>query len=76
MTDKILKILKDACPKFDFTDKSLNFKDVGYLNSPIISTIVDEIEKTFEVKINDTLIEPKSFQSVYSIIEAIEYSKK
>jgi acyl carrier protein len=75
MTDKILKILQDARPEFDFNDESLNFIEAGYLDSLDIITIVDDLEKTFEVKINEALNVSESFYSIDSILKLIESSK-
>jgi len=75
MKEKIIKILEDTRPEFDFRDESVNFMEAGYLDSFDIITLVVEIENAFEVKIIGALIVPESFESVTAILKLIETSK-
>lgn len=73
--EKILKILEDTRPEFDFNEESVNFITAGYLDSFDIITIVVDLEETFDVKIIGALIVPESFESVAAILKLIETSK-
>jgi acyl carrier protein/ribosomal protein S18 acetylase RimI-like enzyme len=74
MKDKIIEILKDTRPEFEF-EESVNFIDAGYLDSFDLITIVSDLENAFDMKINGALIIPKSFQSVDSIMNLVKSSK-
>lgn len=75
MKEKIIKILEDTRPEFDFKDESINFITAGYLDSFDIITLVVDFETTFEVKILGALILPENFSSVAAILKLIETSK-
>jgi acyl carrier protein len=75
MKEKIIKILEDTRPEFDFHDESVNFITAEYLDSFDIITLVVDIETTFDVKINGALILPDNFSSVDAILKLIEISK-
>ncbi len=74
MKDKIIEILKDTRPEFEF-EENVNFIDAGYLDSFDLITIVSDIENVFDTKINGALIVPESFQSVDSIMNLVQVSK-
>ena len=75
MKEKIIKILEDTRPEFDFHDESINFITAEYLDSFDIITLVVDIETTFDVKIIGALILPENFSSVNAILKLIESSK-
>lgn len=75
MKEKIIKILEDTRPEFDFKDESINFITAGYLDSFDIITLVVDFETTFDVKIIGALILPENFSSVAAILKLIETSK-
>ena len=74
MKDKIIEILKDTRPEFEF-EENVNFIDAGYLDSFDLITIVSDIESAFDIKINGALIVPESFQSIDSIMNLVQISK-
>jgi len=75
MVDKIISILVDTRPEFDFNDETLGFMDAGYLDSFDIVTIVADLEEAFDVKISGALILPENFQSLESIVNMVQNSK-
>lgn len=75
MKEKVIKILEDTRPEFDFKDESINFITAGYLDSFDIITLVVDFETTFEVKIIGALILPENFSTVAAILKLIETSK-
>ena len=51
MEEKVLSILKEIRPEFDF-EESDNFVEDGYLDSFDIVTLVSELETAFDVVID------------------------
>ncbi len=70
MEEKILAILKDIRPEFDF-ETSEDFVEDGYLDSFDIVTLVSELEETFDVIIDGLDILPENFNTVAAIVELI-----
>jgi acyl carrier protein len=75
MKEKIIKILEETRPEFDFREESVNFITAEYLDSFDIITLVVDIETAFDVKIIGALILPENFSSVDAILKLIEISK-
>lgn len=75
MKEKIIKILEETRPEFDFREESVNFITAEYLDSFDIITLVVDIETAFDVKIIGALILPENFSSVAAILKLIEISK-
>ncbi len=73
MKNKILEILKETRPEFEF-EENVNFIDAGYLDSFDLITLVDDLENTFNIKINGALIVPESFQNIVSILNLVQSS--
>lgn len=74
MKDKIIEILKETRPEFEFSE-SVNFIDAGFLDSFDLITIVADLESTFNIKINGALIVPESFHNIDSILNLVKNSK-
>ncbi|TBH71739.1 acyl carrier protein [Aquirufa antheringensis] len=74
MKDLVLNILRDTRPEFEFNSE-VNFIDEGYLDSFDLITIVSDLESTFDIKINGSLIVPESFSSLDSIVKLVQSSK-
>lgn len=75
MKEKILEILSDTRPEFNFAEDGLDFIKNGYLDSFDVITVVADLEASFGVKINGALILPENFKDVESIEKIIESSK-
>jgi acyl carrier protein len=75
MKEKIVKILSELRPEFDFTEDGLNFIEEGMLDSLDIVNLVNDIETEFGVKIDGVDVLPENFCSVDAIIELIKKSK-
>jgi acyl carrier protein len=75
MKEKVIQILEDTRPEFDFRDESINFMSAEYLDSFDIITLVVDLENTFDVKIIGALIVPENFRSVDAIANLIQMSK-
>ncbi len=75
MKEKIIKILTEIRPEFEFNDPTVHFMEAGYLDSFDIISIVVDLETTFDVKISGALIVPENFKSIDSIANLIQMSK-
>lgn len=58
--DKILEILKEIRPEFDFS-KSKNFIEDGFLDSFDVVTLINALEEAFEISIDGVDIVPENF---------------
>ncbi len=69
--EKILELLKEIRPEFDF-ENSTDFIEDGYLDSFDIAALVEMIENAFGIVIDGLDILPENFQNIDSIIKVIE----
>ena len=67
MKDKIITILKEIRPEFDFTKENLNFIDEGMLDSFDVVTLVTTLDKEYNISIDGLDIVPDNFSSIDSI---------
>lgn len=63
---KIIDILQDIRPEFDFTD-STNFFEDGYIDSFDLISLVAALDKEFKIKIKGTDIVPENFRNIDAI---------
>ena len=75
MKEKIVKILIELRPEFDFTE-DVNFIEEGMLDSFDLVSLVDSIEQEFGVAIPGMDILPENFCSVDAIENIIKINKK
>jgi acyl carrier protein len=66
MTEKIIKILSDIRPEFDFTEK-IDFIENGMLDSFDLVALITELEETFGISIDGVDVMPENFSSVDKI---------
>ena len=66
MKDKIITILKEIRPEFDFTE-NLNFIDEGMLDSFDVVTLVTTLDKEYHISIDGLDVVPDNFSSIDSI---------
>ena len=52
MKEKIIKILTELRPEFDFTDESFNFIEEGMLDSFDVVSLVDSLDTEFNIVID------------------------
>ncbi len=74
MKEKIIKILTDLRPEFDFTDESLNFIEEGMLDSFDVVSLVDALDTEFNIVIDGVDIVPENFSTLESIAELLKKS--
>ena len=70
MEEKILQFLGEIRPEFDFSASS-NFIEEGMLDSFDIVSLVDSLDREFEVSIDGLDIIPENFSSVNTISELL-----
>lgn len=69
--EKILSILNELRPEFDFTN-SQNFIEDGYLDSFDMVSLVSEIEENYGILIDALDILPENFCNVEAIVAVIK----
>lgn len=69
--EKILEMLKDIRPEYDFT-ASDDFVGDGLLDSFDMVTFVSELENTFGIVIDGLDIVPENFATIPAILETIK----
>lgn len=71
MKQKVLEILSELRPEFDFTEK-VNFMEEGMLDSFDVVSLVSSLDESFGISINGMDIIPDNFSSVDSIIALLK----
>lgn len=71
MKEKILEMLAEIRPEFDYTE-SVNFIEDGLLDSFDIITLISMIEEAYDVKIDGLDIIPENFASIEGISALIK----
>ena len=72
MKNKIIEILTEIRPEFDFDVDDTEFMSKGMLDSFDIISIVSDIEDAFGYAIDGAKILPENFDSIAAIINLIE----
>lgn len=71
MNEKVLEILSNIRPEFDFSD-NVNFIEEGMLDSFDVVTLVADLDSTFGISIDGVDIVPENFSSIESIISLLK----
>lgn len=66
MREKIIQILSDLRPEFDFSE-DVNFIEEGMLDSFDIVNLVSDLDSTFGISIDGVDILPENFATVEAI---------
>ena len=69
MREKIISILSELRPEFDF---SVNFIEEGMLDSFDIVTLVDTLDTEYDIVIDGIDIIPENFDSLDSIVRLLQ----
>ncbi|WP_281633906.1 phosphopantetheine-binding protein [Flavobacterium luteolum] len=67
MNNKIISILNDIRPEFDFNEPVENFIEAGMLDSFDLVTLVTSLDETFDISIDGVDILPENFSNIDSI---------
>lgn len=71
MKEKVLEILANLRPEFDFTE-DVDFIEEGMLDSFDVVTLVSDLDSTFGISIDGMDILPENFATVDAIIELLK----
>ena len=71
MREKIITILSELRPEFDFTEE-VDFIEEGMLDSFDVVNLVTELDSTFGISIDGVDIVPENFASVEAIEELLK----
>jgi acyl carrier protein len=71
MKSKIIAILNDIRPEFDFNEPVDNFVEAGLLDSFDLVTLVTSLDEAFEISIDGTDIVPENFCNTESILNLL-----
>lgn len=71
MKEKIIKILTDLRPEFDFNE-DMNFIEEGMLDSLDVVNLVTDLENSFGVNIDGMDILPENFESIEKITDLLK----
>lgn len=67
MREKIIRILTDLRPEFDFNQEGVDFIEDGMLDSFDLVTLVSDLDRVFGISIDGLDIVPENFCSVDAI---------
>lgn len=70
MKEKIVKILSGLRPEFDFTE-NVDFIEEGMLDSFDIVSLINELDKEFNIVVPGEEVVPENFSSVEAISQLI-----
>lgn len=76
MKEKIIEILTDLRPEFDFTQEGINFIEEGMLDSFDLVALVTDLEQHFGVTIDGVDVVPENFETIEAMEQLINRSKK
>lgn len=71
MKEKVLEILSNLRPEFDFTE-DVDFIEQGMLDSFDVVNLVSDLDSTFGISIDGVDILPENFATVESIINLLK----
>lgn len=71
MKEKVLEILANLRPEFDFTE-DVDFIEHGMLDSFDVVSLVSDLDSTFGISVDGVDIVPENFSSVDSIINLLK----
>ena len=71
MKEKIVAILNELRPEFDFSEEGVNFIEEGMLDSFDVVNLVDELDSTFGISIDGVDIIPENFASIEAITKLL-----
>lgn len=77
MKNKVIKILNEIRPEFDFSEPIENFNEAGMLDSFDIVMLVSSLDEEFGISIDGIDILPENFSTLSTIMDLLaKYSVK
>lgn len=75
MKERIIQILSELRPEFDFTQEGVNFIEEGMLDSFDMVSLIDSIETELGVAIAGADVLPENFCNIDAICRTIEKNR-
>jgi len=75
MEERILEILKDVQPLYEF-EEGINFVEEGYLDSLDVVTLIGRLEEAYGIAISALEFIPENFVSLQAICALVNKSDK
>lgn len=72
MKEKIISILANLRPEFDFTQEGVDFIEEGMLDSFDVVNLVSDLDDAFGISIDGVDILPENFATVESIAQLLK----
>jgi acyl carrier protein len=72
---RIVAIIKSVSKKADVPDAEESLFDSGFLDSFALPDMVEQLEREFQIKIPDSDLNPRKFESIARIETYIESKK-
>lgn len=77
MKNKVINILNEIRPEFDFSESGINFVEAGMLDSFDIVTLVTSLDEEFGISIDGIDILPENFSTLSGVMDLLgKYSVK
>lgn len=71
MRERVISLLTDLHPEYDFTE-NVNFFEEGYLDSFDLVSLIALFEDEFNIKINGEDVIPENFESIDKMLSMIQ----
>lgn len=75
MKEKVIQILSELRPEFDFTQEGVDFIEEGMLDSFDMVSLIDSIETDLGVSIAGADVLPENFCNIEAICRTIEKNR-
>lgn len=72
MREKVISILTELRPEFDFKQEGVNFIEEGMLDSFDMVSLVSELDQAFGISIDGVDILPENFSSLDAIVKLLQ----
>lgn len=74
MKEKLIEILTDLRPEFDFAQEGINFIEEGMIDSFDLVALVSDLEQQFNITIDGVEVVPENFETLDAIEQLINKS--
>lgn len=76
MKEKIIELLTELRPEFDFAQEGINFIEEGMIDSFDLIALVSDLEQQFLITIDGVDVIPENFETLEAIENLINKSAK
>ena len=71
MKERIIEMLTDLRPEFDFTQSGVDFIEEGMLDSFDLVALVSDLENEYGIKIDGVDVVPENFGTLEAIVSLL-----